>query len=132
MIDRTKLGARLDAALARAKAARSDGQRAENEALDLMIQIGTFAEAERDAAVIRAEMAEAELAQLRQDARAALGRWHVAAVTGVAARLPGLDEDEAEALTESAARSADMDDHDLHRALRSVLGLADLPESDQT
>lgn len=61
MIDRSKLEARLDAALVRAKAARSDGQRAENEALDLMVQIGTFAEAERDAAVARAEAAEFKL-----------------------------------------------------------------------
>ena len=62
MSDMEKLEARLDAALVRAKAARADGQRAENEALDLMIQIGTHsarkAEVERDAAVTRAMAAE--------------------------------------------------------------------------
>ena len=86
--------------------------------------------AERDDAVIRAEMAEAELAQLQQDAQAVLGRWHAAATTGDTVRLPGLDDDEAEVLTSSAVRAAGMGNHSLHRALRSVLGLADLPPSD--
>ena len=69
MVDTKQLEARLDAALARAKTARADGQRAENEALDLMVRIGTHAAlqagAERDAAVARAEAAEAEVARLR-------------------------------------------------------------------
>jgi flagellar biosynthesis/type III secretory pathway protein FliH len=69
MMDRETLEARLDAALARVKALRADGQRAENEALDLMIEIGTYsarkAEAERDAAVARAEAAEVEAERLR-------------------------------------------------------------------
>jgi len=84
----------------------------------------------RDAAVVRAEMAEAELAQLREDARAVLGRWHVAATTGDTARLLGLDDDEAEALTASAVRATHMGDSSLHRALRNVLALGELPPAD--
>lgn len=88
--------------------------------------------AERDDAVIRAEIAEAELEQLRQDAQACLGRWHVVATTSDTVRLPGLDDDEAEVLCGSAVRATDMGDRSLHRALRSVLGLADLPLLDHT
>ena len=131
MIDRGKLESKLDAALARAKAARADGQRAENDALDLMIEIGTYsarkAEAERDAAVVRAEMAEAELAQLREDALFVLGRWHTDPATLGSTHLPGLDDDEAAALTAAAVRALSVGDRGFNVALRNVLSLAELP-----
>lgn len=88
MINMETLEARLDAALVRAKAARADGQRAENEALDLMIQIGTHsarkAEVERDAAVARAEAAEARAAQAEADARLMLAAYYGADSASIA------------------------------------------------
>ena len=86
---------------------------------------------ERDDAVVRADMAEAELAQLLADVRVVLGVWHAAAVAGDPERLPGLDDDEAEALT-AAAFWIGAGGHDINRALRNVLGLADSEPVDCT
>jgi hypothetical protein len=109
---------------------QSELQGAADTAIDELLCTVDALRAERDAAVVRAEMAEAELAQLREDARAVLGRWHVAATTGDTARLLGLDDDEAEALTASAVRATHMGDSSLHRALRNVLALGELPPVD--
>ena len=82
---------------------------------------------ERDAAVVRAEMAEAELAQLRKDALFVLGRWHTDPATLGSTHLPGLDDDEAAALTDAAVRALSVGDRGFNVALRNVLSLAELP-----
>jgi hypothetical protein len=145
MGDIEKLEARLDAALVRVKAARADGQRAENEALDLMIQIGTHsarkAEVERDAAVARAEaaearatLAEADLDALARTVGAAIVAGSLAsgesltsppqhAIVSTVNRLRARAEAAEAALAAANARA----DHAVHRAAKAEV---DVDEAD--
>ena len=105
MTDRVMLEAKLDSALQRVKAARADGQKAENQAFDLMIQIGTLAEVERDAAINRAQAAEQraealerEVAQLRDDRKALASMWLMTLPPGPLATVLPADPESARLL----------------------------------